>query len=114
MKFSCQKPTANLAIKYCALTAQKLFQQGIYQLYRIILETGRKHQIRAMLSFFQLPIVGDRKYGSKIKIDNKILLFAYQLAFNDLPSPLIYLNGKTFQIKNLEKKLILLIKSFRT
>ena len=111
MEFSSQKPANNLAVKYCALTTQKLFQQGIYQLYKIVLETGRKHQIRATFSFFQLPIVGDQKYGSKIKIANKIYLFAYQLAFNNLPSPLSYLNGKIFQIENLEKELILLIKN---
>ena len=59
MKFSCQKPINNLTVKYCALTVQKLFQQSAFQLYKIVLETGRKHQIRAIFSFFQLPIVGD-------------------------------------------------------
>ena len=57
MKFSSQKLVDHS--KHCALTVQKLFQQGIYQLYKIVLETGRKHQIRAIFSFFQLPIIGD-------------------------------------------------------
>ena len=110
MKFSYQRPVDHS--KHCTLTVQKLFQQGIYQLYKVTLETGRKHQIRAIFSFFQLPIIGDWKYGSKIKVDNKIYLFAYQLAFDDLSSPLGYLNGKTFQMENLEKELTLLIKSW--
>lgn len=110
MKFSSQKLIDHS--KHCALTVQKLFQQGIYQLYKVDLETGRKHQIRAIFSFFKSPIIGDSKYSSKIKINNKIYLFAYRLAFNDLTSPLAYLNGKVFQIENLEKELVLLIKSW--
>jgi len=36
-------------------------------LIKIILKTGRSHQIRAQLSAIGCPIVGDIKYGSKIK-----------------------------------------------
>ena len=114
MDFSLQKPANNLNAKHCALEIQKLpltseekknfsFQ---YQLYRIILETGRKHQIRAIFSFFQTPIVGDKKYGSKTELKDKILLFAYQLEFNNLASPLTYLNKKIFTINGLENQLV--------
>lgn len=37
-----------------------------FQFLRLFPVTGRKHQIRAVLSYFGLPVVGDRKYGSKI------------------------------------------------
>ena len=114
MDFSLQKPANDLNAKHCALEIQKLpltseekknfsFQ---YQLYRIILETGRKHQIRAIFSFFQTPIAGDKKYGSKTELKDKILLFAYQLEFNNLPSPLTYLNKKIFTINGLENQLV--------
>ena len=113
MDFSLQKPANNLNDKHCALEIQRLsltsekknfsFQ---YQLYRIILETGRKHQIRAIFSFFQTPIVGDKKYGSKTELKDKILLFAYQLELNNLASPLTYLNKKIFTINGLENQLV--------
>lgn len=38
-------------------------------LIRIILHTGRTHQIRVQFGSRGLPLVGDRKYGSRIKAD---------------------------------------------
>jgi len=72
----------------------------------MILGTGRKHQIRAISSYYHNPVVGDEKYGSKVKLDHKILLFAYQLEFNKLPPFLAYLNQKSFCLKNLQNDLI--------
>jgi len=109
MDFSLQEPANNLNVKNCAMEVQKLLPSNekkngrtSFQLYRIVLETGRKHQIRAIFSFFRTPIVGDKKYGSKIELKNKIFLFAYQLEFNDLPPPLTYLNKKIFTINGLK------------
>ena len=68
-------------------------------LLEVTLHTGRKHQIRSILSFFGMPIIGDKKYGSKIEIKNKVYLLAYKLEFNNLPPPLTYLNGKVFTIE---------------
>lgn len=115
MDFILQKPVNNFSAKYCALEVQKLLNcrrekkdsmSFQYQLYKITLETGRKHQIRAIFSFFQTPVVGDKKYGSKTELKDKILLFAYQLEFNNLPSPLTYLNKKIFAIDGLKAQLI--------
>jgi 23S rRNA pseudouridine955/2504/2580 synthase len=64
------------------------------------LHTGRKHQIRSILSFFGIPIIGDKKYSSKVEIKDKIYLFAYKIIFNNLSSSLSYLNGKEFEIKD--------------
>jgi len=119
MDFDLKRPIDNLNVKHCALEIKKLFpdkrkNNGIsfqYQLYKIILETGRKHQIRAIFSFFRTPIVGDKKYGSKTDLKDRILLFAYQLEFNNLPSPLAYLNRKIFSIDGLEEQLIKWLKS---
>ena len=38
-------------------------------LMRVILHTGRTHQIRVQFGSRGLPLVGDRKYGSRIKAD---------------------------------------------
>ncbi len=57
--------------------------EGEYSLLKIILKTGRQHQIRAQLSHIGHPIVGDYKYGSKTKLeDQKIALTATLLTFD--------------------------------
>lgn len=49
---------------------------------KIILKTGRQHQIRAQFAHFGHPLVGDTKYGSKQKFDDKhIELCAVSLSF---------------------------------
>src|SRR5437764_15163333 len=85
--------------KFCSMVVKREFKNNVYSLFSIILHTGRKHQIRSMFSFFKLPIIGDKKYGSQIEKKNKIFLFAYKISFFFLPFPLNYLNNKTFQFK---------------
>ncbi len=55
---------------------------GIWESFRLIeveLETGRKHQIRVQLENAGCPIVGDRKYGSKLQFTTGIALHSRQL-----------------------------------
>ncbi|CAG8577819.1 7995_t:CDS:2 [Ambispora leptoticha] len=87
--------STNPQAKFCALEIKKVGGENIYQTLEITLHTGRKHQIRSILSYLGYPVIGDEKYGSKIKIENKIHLLAYKIEFNNLPSPLAYLNGKS-------------------
>ena len=47
---------------------------------RIVLQTGRTHQIRAQFSGRNMPLVGDRKY-SLLEDDCEIALWSYRLAF---------------------------------
>ena len=95
---SSDKPTIKNT-KFCSMVVKREFKNNVYSLFSIILHTGRKHQIRSMFSFFKLPIIGDKKYGSQIEKKNKIFLFAYKISFFFLPFPLNYLNNKTFQFK---------------
>ena len=42
-------------------------------LLKIILKTGRPHQIRAQLAHIGFPIVGDKKYGAKVEYKKGII-----------------------------------------
>ena len=56
---------------------------GVHSLLKITLGTGRSHQIRAQLSFANLPILGDTKYGGESGPTNHfIALAATSLSFN--------------------------------
>jgi 23S rRNA pseudouridine955/2504/2580 synthase len=102
MEFSPQ--LSNPQAKFCALEIKKLVKKNYCQTLEITLHTGRKHQIRSILSYLGCPVIGDKKYGSKIETKNKIYLLAYRIEFNHLPSPLSYLNGKEFQVEGSELK----------
>ena len=56
-------PAATGALEAC-LTYRTLRQVHGDTLLEVVLETGRKHQIRLQLAHFGHPILGDRKYGS--------------------------------------------------
>jgi 23S rRNA pseudouridine1911/1915/1917 synthase len=50
-------------------------------LLEIDLLTGRKHQIRVQLGARRLPILGDRKYGSRVTFEPGIALHARSIRF---------------------------------
>lgn len=56
--------------------------EQVLSLVRIRLETGRTHQIRVQFASRRLPLVGDRKYGSRIKADT-ISLWSSKICFPD-------------------------------
>ncbi len=47
-----------------------------YSLLRVVLHTGRTHQIRVQLAHRKMPLSGDRKYGAKDAFENLGLLSA--------------------------------------
>ncbi len=54
----------------------------IFSLVKIILKTGRFHQIRAQFSAIGHPIVGDKKYGGNNKMsDSSLALCATEIEF---------------------------------
>lgn len=65
-----------------SVTNYKILQSNQYfSLVQLLLETGRKHQIRVHMQDINHPIVGDKKYGSKASPIRRMALHAMALAF---------------------------------
>ena len=64
-----------------------------WTLLRVVLETGRKHQIRSQMSAIGCPIVGDHRYGSSQNFGDWIGLHCRSLTFahpiSKLPQTLV-------------------------
>lgn len=68
--------------QYAVLSYRLVASSEKYHLLEVNLETGRKHQIRAMLSGIGSPIHGDIKYGDRrTNPDGSIDLLAYRITF---------------------------------
>ena len=68
----------------CRLHYTRLKQSDDFFLAEIKLETGRKHQIRFQFSQRGYPLIGDYKYGSRIKFagsDDGIALHCKSMSF---------------------------------
>lgn len=67
-----------------ANTAFKVLKRSVKSdltLLELELETGRKNQIRAHMEHIGHPIIGDKKYGSKRQLINRVALHAGVLSF---------------------------------
>lgn len=83
--------------KRCRLTFNSLQQKDRCTLVKIVLETGRYHQIRAQFALRGHPLVGDKKYGSSISTEMLFLhhctlgfshpVTGEHLKFSALPPP---------------------------
>lgn len=69
-------------------------------LLEVTLITGRTHQIRAHLSFYGYPLLGEGKYNvqksDKLKGYKYQALYSYKMTFHVNDGVLQYLNNKTF------------------
>ena len=97
----CKKTDKNA--KFAKLSYSLISSQNGLYLIKINLETGRTHQIRVQLSGKGIFVLGDEKYGDK-QINKKYKktkqqLCAHKITFLNLPTPLNYLSGKTFEVK---------------
>ncbi|HEX7447482.1 MAG TPA: RluA family pseudouridine synthase [Pirellulales bacterium] len=75
------RAVADRQARHASLSYRRLSQRAAGWLLEIELHTGRKHQIRVQLAHRGLPILGDRKYGSRADFSNGIALHARQLEF---------------------------------
>ena len=66
-------------VRRAALTYRTLATQNGVSLVRAALETGRTHQIRVQFASRGMPLLGDGKYGSRIK--GELALWSCALAF---------------------------------
>ncbi|MBI4826218.1 MAG: RluA family pseudouridine synthase [Nitrospirae bacterium] len=65
-----------------AITKYRVLKKGSeYSLLEILLETGRKNQIRVHLSDIGHPVAGDKKYGAKTNPFSRLGLHACLLSF---------------------------------
>lgn len=66
-----------------AITRYRLIKtKGQFSLIEVVIETGRKHQIRVHLAGKGCPIIGDENYGSKSNPAKRLGLHAHRLAFD--------------------------------
>ncbi len=65
-----------------ALTHYQLVEErNGHSLVRLVLETGRTHQIRVHLKYLGFPLVGDYLYNPDMEYINRQALHAYRLTF---------------------------------
>ncbi|ATG97613.1 pseudouridine synthase [Mesoplasma lactucae] len=85
--------------KECETDFKVLSENKDFSLVEATLKTGRKHQIRASVSYFNFPIINDFRYGG-MKINNEKMIFlkAYKIIFHNLNAPLQYLNETIIEI----------------
>lgn len=73
-----RKGVREAELSYCVLETKET-EEGIFSLVRVKLHTGRTHQIRVQFSHRKHPLVGDQRYGSRIKSPH-MALWSYRLA----------------------------------
>ncbi len=74
-----------------------------YSLLEILLETGRKNQIRVHLSDIGHPVAGDKKYGAKTDPLGRLGLHSYRLLFKHpvTGAPLRFESAQPFRLDRL-------------
>ncbi len=68
-------------VKKALLSYEALSQGEDKSLVRVVLHTGRTHQIRVQFASRKMPLYGDRRYGGRDE-EKIIALWSYRIAFN--------------------------------
>ncbi|MBU1144255.1 MAG: RluA family pseudouridine synthase [Firmicutes bacterium] len=66
----------------CVTNYQVIKEFKGYSLVKVLIETGKTHQIRVHFSHFSYPIVGDDLYNQKRYQVEQMLLFSYKISFH--------------------------------
>lgn len=67
-------------VKKASLEYNVISSNGVFTAVKILLHTGRTHQIRVQFASRQMPLTGDRKYGARDEFKN-IGLMSYRINF---------------------------------
>lgn len=76
-----RKGVKEAALEYKVLETLE-YESSVISLVEVRLHTGRFHQIRCQFASRKMPLLGDGKYGSRIKAKN-LCLFCNSLGFYD-------------------------------
>ncbi len=68
-------------VKDASLEYEVLKEAEDKALIKVLLHTGRTHQIRVQFSSRKMPLTGDIKYGSKDRTTADIALFSHRISF---------------------------------
>ena len=68
---------------YAKTNYETIKTKNTYSLLKVTIDTGRRNQIRVHLSESGHPIVGDKKYGSKVNPISRLALHASRLELTD-------------------------------
>ena len=71
-----RKGTKKAVLQY-EVKDEKQYNDKVFSLVQITLQTGRSHQIRVQFASRRHPLLGDGKYGSKVNCD--IALYSYMI-----------------------------------
>ena len=98
--------TPKTGAKTCQTNYEVRASKGDLSLVECELITGRTHQIRAQFAHAGHPLLGDGKYGKLNKNFDRTYqaLYSYKLTFTFTTDAgcLAYLDGKSFQVENVE------------
>ena len=96
--------------KLASLQCYKIEQIDKLCLVKVILQTGRSHQIRVQFASRNMPLWGDQRYNKNAKVSQQIALFAYRLSFphpitkQTMSFEILPKNIKPFNLFDLERR----------
>ncbi len=96
--------------KLASLQYYKIEQIDKLCLVKVILQTGRSHQIRVQFASRNMPLWGDQRYNKNAKVSQQIALFAYRLSFphpitkQTMSFEILPKNIKPFNLFDLERR----------
>lgn len=68
-------------VRDASLEYTVLKKSAAKSIVRVLLHTGRTHQIRVQFSSRKTPLTGDKKYGSRDDTNGNIALHSYRISF---------------------------------
>lgn len=109
-KTNMVSPTNSKEGKLASLQYYKIEQIDKLCLVKVILQTGRSHQIRVQFASRNMPLWGDQRYNKNAKVSQQIALFAYRLSFphpitkQTMSFEILPKNIKPFNLFDLERR----------